>query len=278
VGALELESAQSALVSEGIASHRKCIRKVQQLVRNNRRGNSCSVNPLHTRISCSECASFWKQSNDGGLQEDDDLRLYCINLDRRPDRWAAVQSEVQKLRAFAGEGGEGEIQLIRVPATDGRLLDLPVQEVLPEWDNSSFAEIWSDMQSGLRTLTPGEVGCALSHVEVWRRIAAGPSGMAGVVIEDDVIFEDEAALRLSSYIRQLPPRWELVYLGGVKMGRHKRLAPNVIVPECYLCTHAYMITPAGARKLLGALPCTARWTISCLKTFGKCLRTHSVLC
>ena len=78
------------------------------------------MNPLHTRISCSECAIFWKQSNDGGLQEDDDLRLYCINLDRRPDRWAAVQSEVQKLRAFAGEGGACCADCAAVTAVDNR--------------------------------------------------------------------------------------------------------------------------------------------------------------
>eukprot|EP00658_Telonema_sp_P-2_P044598 TRINITY_DN3249_c0_g2_i3.p1 TRINITY_DN3249_c0_g2~~TRINITY_DN3249_c0_g2_i3.p1 ORF type:complete len:413 (-),score=76.32 TRINITY_DN3249_c0_g2_i3:97-1335(-) len=242
---------------EVLGTRSKWLKRTSQLCHYNRRQNSCSVNPLHARLSCLECAAFWKQAECGGLAEDDDMRVYCINLDRRPDRWTGLEKELTKLRAFAGEEGEGELQVERVSAVDGRTLELPVPEVAPDWDNTRFANLWADMQQGeVRSLTPGEVGCALSHVEVWRRVAQSTSDTPALVLEDDVILEPDVGLRLPGYLSQLPPQWELVYLGGLKIGRHKRISPNLIVPECYLCTHAYMISKSGARKLLDQLPVT----------------------
>ena len=78
--------------------------------------------------------------------------------------------------------------------------------------------------------------------------------MTSLGLEDDAVLDDDVAERLRCYSSQLPPGWDLVYLGGIKMGKARRVASNVILPECYLCTHAYMLTPQGARRLLTKLP------------------------
>ena len=222
--------------------------------------NGCCVNPLHRRLNCLHCKKFWEDPAVDPVDDNDTLLVYCINLDRRPDRWAAFQPQLAKLGAFL-HPEEGRLEVVRVSAIDGRerdLAQLDPAEILPvwRWDQCILGNKFEGVgqESEERKLTPGEIGCALSHVEVWRRIASQETRTAAIVFEDDALLDDDAAERLRAYGSQLPPAWDLTYLGGIKMGKAKRITRNVIVPECYLCTHGYMLTPQGAKRLLAQLP------------------------
>ena len=97
------------------------------------------------------------------------MKAYLINLDRSPDRLAEADAQ---LRA-AGVAYE------RVPAVDGRTLG------------------WAGLRGRVsrfrfflvhgRLPTPGEVACACSHLEAYRRLLASGEGAA-------LVFEDDAAL------------------------------------------------------------------------------------
>jgi len=217
------------------------------------------VNILHKRLNCIDCNKFWSEEK-GGI-DDDSLRIFVVNLDRRPDRWAAVQDQLSKLKAFMGdEDAGGELIVQRISAVDGSKLDLrgvdpATIELGWKWGESALADKYGDLAAGgVKQLTMGEVGCALSHIGIWRQIASQPIRGPALILEDDVLLDDDAAVRLRSYAAQLPAGWDLVYLGGIKMGRAKHMAPNVILPECYLCTHGYMLSPNGAKRLLTRLP------------------------
>lgn len=134
-----------------------------------------------------------------------------------------------------------------------------------------------------KQLNLGEVACSLSHRMVyeemikhdWKRI---------LILEDDVLpLYDNLAL-LADALKELPPNWELVYLGYLK---HETVTPSLkrkqgfykiisslglmkwsrkmvdnFLPVPYSshlkkagfhdCTHAYAITLEAARKLQAA--------------------------
>src|SRR5918992_4260113 len=84
-------------------------------------------------------------------------RKFCINLERRPERWQRMQ------RAFAANGIDS---VQRFSAVDGNAVVLP-----HDWIH-----------------TPGAYGCLRSHVQVVRD--ARDAGASSVLIfEDDAIFE-----------------------------------------------------------------------------------------
>jgi glycosyl transferase family 25 len=58
-------------------------------------------------------------------------------------------------------------------------------------------------------MSPGEVGCALSHAEVWRIFRSSRSGYA-LICEDDVVLPD--AFDLWTLLRWAPGDADLVYL------------------------------------------------------------------
>jgi glycosyl transferase family 25 len=134
-----------------------------------------------------------------------------------------------------------------------------------------------------KAMTLGEIACALSFQEIYRRILE--AGWRRVLVfEDDVDPVPEAIPALPAVLSQLPADWELVYLGYSKHEvvtpalRLKRAAYRVLsalrlmkwtprevanlLPRPYSanlmmagfhdCLHAYGITPSGARKLLAA--------------------------
>ena len=129
----------------------------------------------------------------------------------------------------------------------------------------------------------GAIGCALSHRKLYEdMVASGWDRM--VVLEDDVIPRASTLPLLPEALRELPPSWELCYLGywqneDISPGRRLkqltyatiaplglsrwrpgealRLLPRGFSPHLrragrHMCTHAYAISREGARKLAEA--------------------------
>ncbi len=95
------------------------------------------------------------------------LPTFYINLDRRPDRNSAIQSQLQQLN----------IKAQRIQAIDGSTIT-----------NQQAAFVDSDMfiLRMKRPISQGEIGCALSHRKIWQKILDEKLEYS-LVMEDDVI-------------------------------------------------------------------------------------------
>lgn len=185
--------------------------------------------------------------------------IFCINLERRPERWRFMQRQLQRLgvpaqRFTAVDGRDLEFgQLV-----EGGLISI---HALPRYLLPDEEKVF-----GI-DLTPGAIGCALSHIQIWTQIVErhgdllrgpggrGPQAPRYLVIEDDCRFLPsfgEAALE--SRLREVPSDWEICWLGGVdSLGRQAALqvAPGVRrVYAGFRTTTAYAITVRGAKSAL----------------------------
>ncbi|KRZ16371.1 Procollagen galactosyltransferase 1, partial [Trichinella zimbabwensis] len=147
--------------------------------------------------------------------------LYLINLLRRPDR------RLRMLACFAVLG----LQVRLVEAVDGRLLE-------PDDLNAIGVKQMPDYRDPYhkRPMTLGEVGCFLSHYNVWRDML--DRGYQRVVIfEDDLRFTRAFRRQVGAVMAELDanvPDWDLVYLG------RKRLNPDQdgpLVENCSFVSH-----------------------------------------
>ena len=134
-----------------------------------------------------------------------------------------------------------------------------------------------------REMPVGAVGCSLSHRRIYEEMVRN-GWRRTIVLEDDVVPVAAALGALPDAVRQLPPSWELCYLGylgneevtaraRLKQAAYVALAPlrlvrwrtgealrllprpfsaNLRRAGRHLCTHAYAVTLEGARKLLAA--------------------------
>lgn len=108
-------------------------------------------------------------------------RIFCINLDSRPDRWKQAQEEFTK----------HSIDVERISGIDGSKMNLDFPPEIKE----------------------GAVGCALSQffaIKYAKQLALNKF----LLLEDDIQFTENVNELFSEYISEVPFDWDMLYLGG----------------------------------------------------------------
>ena len=134
---------------------------------------------------------------------------FCINLDRRPERWEQMRSK------FASCGIKG---VQRFAAIDGQQVAVPAN--------------WSD--------SPGAYGCLRSHLEIIeeaRRLGA-PSVL---IFEDDAALDPQIQQKFKTYFQQVPSDWDMLHFGANHMAAPIPISENVVRITSANSTFAYAL-------------------------------------
>ena len=116
------------------------------------------------------------------------FKVFVINLDCRPDRMEKFKQ--QKI----------ELPYERFPAVNGyKLVSTPQLQRI--FDGNDY-----NMRKGM-------VGCALSHIQLCVNLANSPEQDMYLILEDDVTFVPDFRKKFVHAISQLPPDWDILYLG-----------------------------------------------------------------
>ncbi|XP_031592411.1 procollagen galactosyltransferase 1 isoform X1 [Oreochromis aureus] len=182
-----------------------------------------------------------KQPDKMGFDE-----VFMINLQRRTDR------RERMLRALH----EQEIACKVVNAVDGKAMNVSEIHAL----GIHMLPGYSDPYHG-RPLTKGELGCFLSHYNIWKEIVER-SLDTSLVIEDDLRFEvffKRRLMNLMSEVEREGLDWDLIYIGRKRMqvAHPEKAVPNIhnlVEADYSYWTLGYMISLQGAQKLLKAEP------------------------
>ena len=173
-------------------------------------------------------------------------KTYVINLDTRPDRWKKLMDAEPYLESLVE----------RVPGVNGKTLEMnPL--IYKLFDKNEFQ--WKK----------SIIGCNMSHISVWSKIAVATEGNYFLVLEDDVRFQKGWMDQWKQYMAHIPVDADLLYLGGVLPPNKSALPlasqkyndywsfiqPNTLfspvpVPVFHFCAYSYILTRAGAQKLM----------------------------
>jgi GR25 family glycosyltransferase involved in LPS biosynthesis len=151
--------------------------------------------------------------------------ICCINLDARTDKWKLIQRDAEKV------GKSFQQRIERCSAVEGKTLKFEDEQrdedVCLDWDGSTDANYNRHGRPGLRTMTPSEAGCALSHIKLWRQLAGEEhhdssddenNDATMLILEDDARFSNirgnsRFASAFAKAWKLLPEDWGLLYLG-----------------------------------------------------------------
>eukprot|EP00928_Gymnodinium_smaydae_P079989 TRINITY_DN63800_c0_g1_i1.p1 TRINITY_DN63800_c0_g1~~TRINITY_DN63800_c0_g1_i1.p1 ORF type:complete len:414 (-),score=83.13 TRINITY_DN63800_c0_g1_i1:108-1349(-) len=193
-----------------------------------------------------------------GLAE---LQAIVINLERRPDRLEGCAARLQAYCPW--------LRFSKFAACDGRQTVMSEREVVTSWHTGSnvvyqkkraIRKGWDDLDSYQErhlALSPGERGCAVSHIWAWRHCLeqAGGSEKPLLVLEDDAAPTPEFTATLAKAWATTPKDADVMYLGYSQAAEWRReVSPHLVESEYVWTTVGYIVWPAGARRLLGALP------------------------
>lgn len=174
-------------------------------------------------------------------------RAYVINMKGADERWATIQRE------FAAIG----VAPTRIDAVRG--------------SNMTKAERQAAATPTCAALcTPATIGCASSHIKLWKQMLADGVSVA-LATEDDTSFVPDFRRLAQEYAREFPSDFDIVYFGcfgcqerenavmraamRVIGAKHESrdVSQHVWVPPTALTTHCYLLSAKGARKLLAAI-------------------------
>ena len=167
---------------------------------------------------------------------------YVINLARNGERLERFTA------SFNAADLATSVGLQRLDATDGREVDWAAYVHSDAMDKMLEVERTGKRQ-GHPDLTPGAVGCYLSHMRAWRRIA--DSGAPhGFVFEDDATLRPDAMARFETAVRELREaghEWDMVLLGH--WGTGTPVSPGAQRMDSFLLLHGYVLSARAARFL-----------------------------
>merc|ERR1719272_2327525 len=161
------------------------------------------------------------------------------------------------------------LQHTRFEATDGRQTRVGLDEVVMSWNTAgnvvyqkkrAIRKGWDDLDSyqvKQLSLSPGERGCALSHIRAWQLCLeqAGDTNQPLLVLEDDAAPTPEFTSVLRRALAALPADAGLLYLGYSQAADWRReVSENLVESEYVWTTVGYLVWPAGARRFLSRLP------------------------
>ena len=162
------------------------------------------------------------------------MQVYLINLDRATERLAHMQ------QAFDAAG----ISFTRISAVDGHAL------------SDSDIKRFQSREGYWGWLTPGEIGCFLSHRLCWQAIADGDDRY-GIIFEDDMLLGADASSLLSNNL-WIPDDADVIKMEaaciptyidckGINLSKGREL--NRLRFSHY-CSGAYIISTSTAKILL----------------------------
>lgn len=178
-------------------------------------------------------------------------KIFIVNLPRRTDRRIEMESRLDALELAPELREKFEF----FPAVDGSQID----EAFMKQGNYGVWEGWQASELPVhfyhRDVRNGEIGCALSHVNIWKKVVEEDLDEV-LILEDDAGFDRhfkflfERALKFCRHAKT-EGKWDLLYLGRNAMTPDPFQILNFLsMPGFSYCTHGYMVTRSGAEKLL----------------------------
>lgn len=181
----------------------------------------------------------------------DSVKSFCINLDKRKDRWdrMIIQPEIKRIP-----------NLKRFSAVDGSTIDINTDSrisTLCRYNIKNHTRRSHDLLD-----SPGGVGCALSHITLWQNLVQSHENVF-LVVEDDLVLQpgDWARVRRLYEENQWlhdSNNWSIWSIGNLRC----RAGSNKPFPnegkkenkwlECkeFVGFNSYFISRSGAMKLL----------------------------
>lgn len=176
------------------------------------------------------------------------IKTFIINMTEDIDRKQYMSKECEKFSNI--------LDIEFIDAIDGRLLE---NTIIEEY----YDEISAFKKLG-RGLKLGEIGCCLSHIQIYKKIIEEKLEYC-LILEDDVIIDKN----LSKFLEQIDSlhiRWELILLGhyscyidSIEISSPVSIWNQYKLRQGYkLCrlldygygTHGYIINRKGTEKLL----------------------------
>ncbi len=168
--------------------------------------------------------------------------VYCINLEDNKDRFLLVDSMAKN----------ADLSLTRFDAKDTRGVKfLHYKSMIhPIAYNKLYKTISNNERKKDEDLTPGAIGCYLSHISLYKE-ALKRGEKTILVFEDDTQIPKNFKEMFLKKLKNLPEDWDMFLLGWWSTSKkNKKLSSDIVHIKGFILMHAYIINNIGMQKML----------------------------
>lgn len=159
-------------------------------------------------------------------------KIYVISLKRSSDRHPRVERNLKGLDYEIFWGVDG---------SKLNLKELEEKEIyVPE---TAMRHNFSG-----KVLQPGEIGCSLSHLHIYKKILKN-GYQRTLILEDDIYVSCESEATIRKAFRELPEEWEFLYLGYLENKDEMSLSVKLRIHIAYPLLHLIGLTKYKAERL-----------------------------
>jgi glycosyl transferase, family 25 len=147
--------------------------------------------------------------------------IFCVNLDRRPDKWEECVKEFDKWG----------LEVERFSAVDGNTIE-PFNYKVPR----------------------GSIGNCLSKIGVLK-LSKERKYKSVLVLEDDVAFQDDFNNKFAEWSKEVPENWDMLWIGGNHnwVKNIPLFSPHLIRITNTYATHAFALRDTVYDRVLDRL-------------------------
>ena len=100
--------------------------------------------------------------------------------------------------------------------------------------------------------THGAIGCILSHIQLYDYLIKNTNDKYYIICEDDAMICKDFNIKLFEILKQVPEKWDFIYLGGNNIIGYK-YSKNLLIPNFNKKgnwgSFGYLISKKGLQKL-----------------------------
>jgi len=168
-------------------------------------------------------------------------KVYILTLD-------PIESKPEIIRKLRDCGLPGSTPYEIVKGFDGRYGDIPNEyKIYKHWNLGS--DHWNSWWK--RPILPGEIGCAIGHILIWKKIISDNINSC-LILEDDFLCSGKYSI--TDICEPIQSKWDISLLGRSKIDVNsieQEIDSTWVRSNHFYNMHAYVIkTPAVAKKLL----------------------------
>ena len=173
-------------------------------------------------------------------------KVYIINLENRIEKKNYMLEQIKNL--------DNTFDVEFFDAVDGNKLE-ELEELEESYENGykfNVLESWYDPVTN-RSLTKGEVGCALSHYTIWKKMVDNNIDRA-IIFEDDIGIPVDFVSTFNKLTSELPVDYDLFYLHRQQRTKNETsYSENLTIANYSYWLCAYMISNNCAKKLINTV-------------------------
>ena len=175
-------------------------------------------------------------------------KAYVICLEENSDRMSKFFKDWNNVKEF--KEIHNQVELFKAIDTRNDLWEKYIDHLSKKALKELLQTIKTKYRKEHYCLSPGAIGCYLSHVECWKKFLNERKGNYCLIMEDDCSVPPNLMQKINKITHNMNDKWGVILLGWKATSKYEDFNKDLYKVNTFNGTYCYLLSVFGAKKLL----------------------------